>query len=149
MSCLNQIVNQTYNYVKYKYCLILFIFHCICIKVITNNHVTANGSLPSVSTSGHIYILVHDDMKPYSKLVVYYFTVSGWNADSIHFVATTTSDTFRNQVCYYQTLKICIENMEYYKCETFLINIYIDQFYWSFFYFTKMDTTTLRCKFGI
>ncbi|XP_052800199.1 CD109 antigen-like isoform X1 [Mya arenaria] len=66
--------------------------------VITNDHVTLSGALDSVSKTEHIHFQVRDDMKPYSKLIVYYFTTDSWNADSIHFVAKTSADVFQNKI---------------------------------------------------
>lgn len=68
-------------------------------QVITNGHLIFSGMLqPNGSTSEHIRFEVTDKMKPYSKLVVYYFTTDGWNAESIYFDAETSADTFRNKV---------------------------------------------------
>ncbi|WAQ93985.1 CD109-like protein, partial [Mya arenaria] len=66
--------------------------------VITNDHVTLSGALDSISKTEHIHFQVRDDMKPYSKLIVYYFTTDSWNADSIHFVAKTSADVFQNKI---------------------------------------------------
>ncbi|XP_052246732.1 CD109 antigen-like [Dreissena polymorpha] len=71
----------------------------IFFTVINNNHVVQSGILNcSGSRTENIVFKVTDEMKPYSKLIVYYFTTSGWNADSIYFVATTSADVFTNKV---------------------------------------------------
>ncbi|KAH3716732.1 hypothetical protein DPMN_059461 [Dreissena polymorpha] len=68
--------------------------------VVTNGHVTHSGMIrySGAVKEGHIIFQVTDNMKPYSKLIVYYFTTDGWNADSIHFTTSHTANVFRNSI---------------------------------------------------
>lgn len=53
---------------------------------------------PNGSTSEHITFNVTEQMKPYSELIVYYFTTDVWNAEAIYFDVATSSDVFKNKV---------------------------------------------------
>lgn len=67
--------------------------------MVTNTHLILTGMLhPNGTKSEHITFAVTDQMKPYSKLLVYYFTTNGWNADSIYFDAESSADIFHNKV---------------------------------------------------
>ena len=68
-------------------------------QIVNNAHLLLTGMLhPQGSMYENITFQVTDDMKPYSKLIVYYFTADGWNADSIYFNAESSADVFRNKV---------------------------------------------------
>ena len=68
-------------------------------QIVNNAHLLLTGMLhPHGSTNENITFQVTDDMKPYSKLIVYYFTTDGWNADSMYFNADNSADVFRNKV---------------------------------------------------
>jgi hypothetical protein len=52
----------------------------------------------NVSSDMQITFLITDKMKPFGKLVVYYFDTDVWNADALIFDVHEDSDKFKNKV---------------------------------------------------
>lgn len=69
--------------------------------MIANERIVHTG-IVNDSSSGLIDLSIHvtDKMKPYGKLVAYYFKDDFWNADALNFEVTDGSKKFRNQVKY-------------------------------------------------
>ncbi|KAL4237648.1 hypothetical protein ACF0H5_002362 [Mactra antiquata] len=67
--------------------------------VIANDRVVQSGAIQdSTSDIAHISFTVTTDMKPYAKLVVYFFDTSMWNADALFFDVHEDSNKFKNKI---------------------------------------------------
>ncbi|KAL4237869.1 hypothetical protein ACF0H5_002579 [Mactra antiquata] len=67
--------------------------------VIANDRVVQSGAIQdSTSDIVHISFTVTSDMKPYAKLVVYFFETSMWNADAMFFDVHEDSNKFKNKI---------------------------------------------------
>jgi hypothetical protein len=72
-------------------------------QVIANDRMVHNGYLfDNGSSTLHITFSVTDKMKPYGKLIAYYFNTDYWNADAIYFDVKEDANKFKNKV------KLCI-----------------------------------------
>jgi hypothetical protein len=52
----------------------------------------------NVSNTMQLSFHVTDKMKPYGKLVVYYFDTDLWNADALYFDVKEDANKFKNKV---------------------------------------------------
>ncbi|XP_060578353.1 CD109 antigen-like isoform X2 [Ruditapes philippinarum] len=67
--------------------------------VIANDRMVHNGYLfDNGSSTLHITFSVSDIMKPYGKLIAYYFDTDFWNADAIYFDVKEDANKFKNKV---------------------------------------------------
>ena len=58
----------------------------------------------NTSSTLHITFSVTDKMKPYGKLVLYYFDTDVWNADALYFDVKEGANKFKNKVIYFNIL---------------------------------------------
>ncbi|XP_053374577.1 CD109 antigen-like isoform X2 [Mercenaria mercenaria] len=67
--------------------------------VIANDRMVHSGHLyDNVSSTMQLSFSVTDKMKPYGKIVVYYFHTDVWNADALYFDVREDANKFRNKV---------------------------------------------------
>ncbi|XP_045170199.2 CD109 antigen-like [Mercenaria mercenaria] len=67
--------------------------------VIANNRMVHSGYLyDNVSSTVQLSFSVTDKMKPFGKIVVYYFHTDVWNADALYFDVKEDSNKFKNKV---------------------------------------------------